>query len=325
LYSTVTGMARMRDLLAHASAKELGVNDLADRLGVHRRTVRRWAQALEADEAQGVIFEPGRPGRAARVRLAGVRVPTPRQQTAAGLALAATRYIASTGAEPLEELAENMIMVQAGNSGELVERLRTAFHYIPFGAKSYTDMADDVDEVFSAVVYRHPLRFRYALVAQGAREIGVEAEPRSMVIYRDGLYMLGLRLNYGEPQMRVYAIDRMSQVKMDRSETFEVPADFDPIDHFGDLGLWRPDSPPVLLDLLFSAKVAPFVRERTWPGLVDWGVEGDRHRLRMEIRVSAEVERWIRSFGAEVEVRAPETLRAKLRDGARALRRLYGD
>ena len=207
-YRTAIGVMDLLRLLEEAPDRLRPVNWLAERLEVDRRTIRRWAHSLEGqlDEPDGrpkLVLTRGTPGREATVQLSRKqhRV-TSAHQRAAAFALAATRYLASTGAQPLEDLADSLITAQAGNDAETISRLKTAVHYIPFGGKPYHEKSDEVDDVFCAVIYRQPLEFDYILVEQ-QRSIRVRAEPYSLVIYRDALYMLGRRMGVGAPVMRV--------------------------------------------------------------------------------------------------------------------------
>lgn len=329
-YRTALGVMDMIRMLEESPDRACPVNKLAERLGVDRRTIRRWSTSLETqldaeDGSPRVMLVRGVAGREAIVRLAGQRTPaTTSQLRAAALALAATRFLASTGAEPLEAMAERLIVRQAGHDREAVRRMNTAIHYIPFGGKTYVSKAEEVDAVFFAVISRMTIAFDYWLV-EHQRSVRVRAEPYSLVIYRDALYMLGRRLGVGEPVMRVYTIDRMSDPEVDRQARFEVPAGFNPSEAFGDLGLWKPDRPRERLEIVFEAKAARFVRERQWPGFVAWLTEADgRARLVLEILVSKEVEQWVLGFGADAEVIAPAWLREAMGEQAARMSQRYG-
>lgn len=315
-------------LVEDAHGQERPVNWLAERLGVHRRTIRRWAVGLE--EVTGPDGEPlvqlvrGSPGREARVVMPRRRRDTRKSDwSALALGLASTRYLAATGAQQLEELAERLLARLGNHDAELRARLTHAFHYIPFGPKSYSGKPDEVDAAFSGVLFRWTLDFDYLLVRDG-RTIRVRAEPWSLVVYRDALYMLGRRPGVGDPVMRTYAIDRMSSVDMDRAARFSVPDSFEPSDYFGDLGLWRPEGPREELELHFSAEVARFVRERAWPRILSRSDHEDGSlRMVMEVLISPEVEQWLLGFGAGVEVVRPVWLRERMAESVRILATRY--
>jgi predicted DNA-binding transcriptional regulator YafY len=328
-YRTATLIMELVRLVEGAPYQTASVNRLAEKLGVHRRTIRRWARGLEevqSDDGEPLLrLVPGRPGTEAMVQ-----APSTHGAASAGdlralaLGLAATRYLAATGAQDLEDYAEGLMARLGRHDPDARARIAHAFHYIPFGAKSYRLKPDEVDAVFSGVIFQRTLEFDYHR-PQGEHPLHVRAEPWSLVFYRDALYMLGRRLSYREPVLRTYAIDRMSQVRTDRSARFEVPSDFDPADHFGDLGLWKPAEPRERLELLFTTEVAPLVKERSWPRTVCREETDDgRLRLALDIRISPEVESWLLSYGASVEVVQPTRLRQKMAGKAAAMAELYG-
>ncbi len=311
-----------------ARDQRVPVNRLAEKLGVHRRTIRRWVKGLELaqidDDEPLLQLVPGRAGREAMVMAPRKRgIATAADLRALALGLAATRYLVATGAKDLEDYAERLMSRLGSHVPETRARLAHAFHYIPFGGKSYTAKPEEVDAVFSGVLFRYTLEFDYHRTHK-QHPLRVRAEPWSLVFYRDALYMLGRRLSYKEPVLRTYAIDRMSEVRTDRNARFDVPDDFEPSDHFGDLGLWKPERPREHLEVLFTPEVAPLVEERTWPRTVTWQeVEGGRFRLVLDIRISPEVESWLNGYGASAEVIGPAWLREKMARQARLLAERY--
>jgi predicted DNA-binding transcriptional regulator YafY len=327
-YRTAIRIRELLQLVESAPYQSAPVNWLAARLGVHRRTIRRWVKGLEdvlGDDGEPILrLHPGAPGREARVEMPKERAAsTPADLRALALGLASTRYLASTGAKELEEHAERLLARLGKRDADARTRLAHAFHYIPFGAKSYAAKPEEVDAVFSGVLFRFTLEFDYHRTHR-QQPLRVRAEPWSLVFYRDALYMLGRRLSYKEPVLRTYAIDRMTEVRTDRNAPFEVPADFEPSDHFGDLGLWKPERPREHLEVLFTPEVAPLVEERTWPRTVIWQeVEGGRFRLVLDIRISPEVESWLNGYGASAEVIGPAWLREKMAHQARLLAEQY--
>ncbi len=327
-YRTAVLIMELVRMVRQAPYRKVPVNTLAEKLGVHRRTIRRWVNGLERisdeDGLPIVELEPGRPRQPAMVKAPFKRgTATAAELRALALGLASTRYLAATGATDLEEHAERLLARLGGHDPDARSRLASAFHYIPFGAKSYAGHPDEIDAVFSGVLFRHTLEFDYRRPG-GGEPFRVSAEPWSLVFYRDALYMLGRRLHYKDVVLRTYAIDRMSNVQPDRNARFEVPEDFDPSDHFGDLGLWKPPQPRERLEVLFTPREGALARERQWPGLVEWSIDDDgRHRLVLDIRISPEVEAWLLSYGPSVEVVGPPRLRALIAARVASMNVLY--
>lgn len=76
--------------------------------------------------------------------------------------------------------------------------------------------------------------------------------------------------------------------------------------------------------LRFSGKVGYRVRESDWPGVVDVTDEPDGGcRLRLRVKHTLEMKPWIRSWGPECEVLAPEELRKEIAEDMIAAGRVY--
>ncbi len=76
--------------------------------------------------------------------------------------------------------------------------------------------------------------------------------------------------------------------------------------------------------LRFSGKVAYRVRESDWPGVVDVTDEPDGGcRMRLRVKHTLEMKPWIRSWGPECEVLAPEELRTKIAEDMIAAGKMY--
>ena len=74
------------------------------------------------------------------------------------------------------------------------------------------------------------------------------------------------------------------------------------------------------IELLFSKKAAAWVKDKQWHPSQQTTLLKDR-RLKMILKVADndELVGWILSFGSQVEVVAPETLRAKVREEAKRI------
>ena len=326
-YEVALKVAALLRALEQSPGAAARVNDLAETLEVSRRTVIRYANALE----YGALFLKGkRP-----VEVPAVRRDWDKTTGATWLFLenrertlpanifrfaavhAALETLAAGGGSLLSEMTADVLDEVEGAlppaHTDLVERARTAFHYVPFGPKRYRDDVDLIEGLVGAVLYRRPVEFDYR--DRHGRGFHTRMEPFTVVLYRDGLYVLGRVPDRRPPgQWRLFAIDRIAGIEVDRQQTFEVPADFDPAEHFGDsLGLWPTEDPAEDVEIAFAPEVAVDIRERTWPGdytLV--GGEDGRPVLRMSVQVTPEVVAWILSWGRSVEVLAPDSLQREI-------------
>lgn len=126
------------------------------------------------------------------------------------------------------------------------------------------------------------------------------------------VHVIGLR----EPinKIRTFKIERIRTIEL-LADTYSIPDDYDPQDKLKNAwGIWYTDEEPVNVVLKFNQKVAKRVLETMWQvgeetavdehdGSVVWRAMVDEWR---------EMLPWVRSWGADVEVLAPKTLRREL-------------
>jgi predicted DNA-binding transcriptional regulator YafY len=113
-------------------------------------------------------------------------------------------------------------------------------------------------------------------------------------------------------EVRTFALERFRHIRV-TDDTFAPPADFD-LERYlaGSLGLFR--GRPVTVALRFSRSVARFVAERQWhPSQQAAPHLTGELDLTLQVPICPELTRWILSYGKEVEVLAPQSLRATIR------------
>ena len=138
-------------------------------------------------------------------------------------------------------------------------------------------------------------------------------EPASYVIGYDPL----------RQAMRTFKLERVQRAEM-LDETYEIPADYDPYTMLADSWGIMDESRTDEIALRFSATVARRVKESMWHhsqivvDLPDGGCD-------LTLRVSGirEIRSWILSWGSEVEVVSPASLRAEIAAHARRTVTLY--
>jgi predicted DNA-binding transcriptional regulator YafY len=124
--------------------------------------------------------------------------------------------------------------------------------------------------------------------------------------------------------LRTFKLDRLERAQMlDRG--YQIPADFDANIYLADSwGIMRGEDLTEVV-LQFSPQVAALVRERTWhpSQTIDELADGG---LLLNLRVSdpREMRPWVRSWGADVQVLEPASLRDEMTEEARRLADLYG-
>jgi predicted DNA-binding transcriptional regulator YafY len=317
-YRDGLAMVRIVQLLEQSRRRAILLDDLAEKLEVHRRTARRYVQALE-EEATTMDGDPlvrleGR-GVNATVVLAERREPTSSSLYQYAAVFAATRCLTRGEGSPLGDSAE-LLMGQLEKGFEprlapLVRRAQESFVYVPFGPKDYRQSEDVLDTIVQASVHRRPLLMRYRTRTGWA--YSCRFEPWTVVLYRDALFVHGLQRGTGPAGgVRLLAVDRVQEAEIDKSEHFEVPEDYDPESWFGgQLGLWHEGGEAELVRVAFSERAALTAKERMWPGQLGWSeLEDGRWVLELEVPVTPEVMTWVLTWGAEAEVLGPDQLRS---------------
>jgi proteasome accessory factor B len=125
--------------------------------------------------------------------------------------------------------------------------------------------------------------------------------------------------------LRTFKLDRLERAQM-LDASYNIPSEFDASAYLADSwGIMRgPGLTEVVLQ--FSPQVAALVQERIWhpSQIIDELADGG---LLLTVRVSdpREMRPWIRSWGADVEILEPGDLRAEMAEQARRMVRQYQD
>jgi predicted DNA-binding transcriptional regulator YafY len=313
-YAPAAHLLRVLRLLEAEPGHTLLINELADRLGVHRRTIIRYVDALTSvdDGAGRPVVERLRDRDGAWVRLT-----SPPVSVAANLYQYAAMVLASRvlgpGLSLLGDSADAMVerlAVSLGGLGvsELAERVKQSVHYVPFGPKEYDSQEAVVDAVLRATLRRQRLEVRYR--SAGSKDARTRRlDPHTLVLYRDGLYLYARESEAPEKGLRLYALDRIVSAKQE-ADPFDVAPGYDPGGEFRDrFGLWSGNGTPTEVVLRIDRVVADVVLERSWPGL-ERIEEHDKYTdVTLCVEVTPEFTTWIVGFGDTIEVLSPPVLR----------------
>ena len=127
-------------------------------------------------------------------------------------------------------------------------------------------------------------------------------------------------------QLRTYKVERIQSAQLLR-EGFEIPETFPGLELLKNAWSIYYGDETIEVVLRFNPEVARRVQETNWrtatPPQPD--PEKPNHlRLTFHVADTTDLKPWIRTWGANVEVLAPESLRDEMVGEARALGRLYG-
>lgn len=330
-YATTLQAFQMVGILEGRATRAMPIAELAERLEVHPRTVKRYIDAL----ADVFVDEDGVP-RVRRVLRDGRAVAVLSRvgpDIGANIFQYAAVHVAAQHLDAINDpvlgdaadIVRERLREGLRGGDALVERVREAFVYVPFGPKDYGGNEDVVDAFVRGALRRHPVRIVYA--AAGGNVYGTVVHPYAIVMYRDGLYVLGGEEQRRGRPTRIYAIDRVREAELDRARVFDLPPGFDPRRHFdGQLGIWNSGSGKRdRVAIAFDTTTAGLVAERRWPGFVEWRDDGDRRVLVLDVPVTPQVVTWVITWGAAAEVLEPASLRDQVASAlAAALERYRG-
>lgn len=322
-YNTAIQVVQLIRMLESTSRHELPIREIAEKLEVHQRTVKRYVDAIGSvvTNEQGLpMIERVKHGRTpyARLNLAAA-------DKGAGIFEYAAMHLASQHlitldpnvmGELLVNKLEDMGTQLREDLREKVERVRNAFYYLPFGPKQYGQFEAQLNALVRAIISRQEVALSYPDDDKGAMSERT-FQPFSLVAYRDALYVYGRKRSGRRFDYRFYQIDRIGAVRL-LKDTFDVPKSYKPEEEFRKtIGIWQSDAAPVDVKIFFAQKLNNHLKNREWPGLVSFRPTEGRpgwDTLHLKVPITPELETWIASWGADAEVAEPESLRDSMRD-----------
>lgn len=316
---TMTRAERLKaiETYLYQSAGGKKATDIALRFGVHRSTVYRDIQSL-GESGSPIWEDDGRFGVLKERYLTTVRVNL---HEALALYLAARLLSAHSDehnphvVSALEKLASAMpesIGKHIGRTASLSDKRRPDPDHIRV-LETLTRAWSERRQV--RIVYHNPQTGE--TTERTIDPCFIEPSPVGYACYVIGYD----RLRQAIREFKVERIERATLLET----TFETRDGFDPYDFLEhSWGIMGGDE-VVDVELRFSAKVAYRVRESDWPGVVEVTDEPDGGcRMRLRVKHTLEMKPWIRSWGPECEVLAPEELRQEIAEDMIEAGEMYG-
>ena len=316
-YCQAVRLLKLLDALRGAP-QGLLLPDLASEFEVSERQIWRDLAALgqagyayELGESDGhrrrIVLEEGRGGKL------GLTV---RQRF---VLLAARRVFDVLGGTPFAEdighiYAQVLSSLPADTRRKLNKTIQGRFVFLAdAGPKNYDKHGDVIDGLLTGALHRMRVSFRYKR-PDGYSFEGL-LEPYAMVLYRQGLYVLGstvhLRGSTLERQSpRVYAVERFSRADHQREVRFELPPGFDVDRYFdGVFGIFGGGESTQHVVIDFSPEARQLVEARRWHPTQKLQRRRDGSvRLSMDVVNTTEVVPWVMGWGALAHVQAPADL-----------------
>ncbi len=301
-YTQAVRLFRLFQLL-EASPEGVRIDDAARELGVTARSIRRDLKALELSGTEIEHADVDGERRVRRIRTGRTTEPI-RLTRFQRYSLAAVRRVFDVLAgTPLHDDFSQLFakLFPAGEEeGAMIER----FVYIPEAPKNYRKLKDQIYEIYDGILRTLTLQFQYeGGTTPGTRKV----EPYALVLYQNGLYVVGRDVLKGE--LRTFAVERMRRVRALANTPFKRDPSIDVSKNFeGAFGLFTTgERKHVVVD--FDAAVAQYIEPREWhhSQRITRTEEGN---LRVEFDVTniTEVVGWVLRWGASAVVREPPEL-----------------
>jgi predicted DNA-binding transcriptional regulator YafY len=233
----------------------------------------------------------------------------------------------STLYEEIDLLSQKLCAVarrpgRGPNAGVADARLEDRFLYLPSAPKDYAARAEELDDLFQAVADLRPLRCWYRR-AKRAEETQITIHPYALLLYKDGIYCVGL--NVEQNKVRTYLLDRMRNTECAPTERFVLPDGFNVDDYFqGQFGIFRGGHPRKVVVELEPRVAALVCTSRVHPSQNIVPLDHGRVRLTMLVGKLTAVSRWILGLGGGAKVVEPPELVAKIRRELTRALAIYG-
>ncbi len=116
----------------------------------------------------------------------------------------------------------------------------------------------------------------------------------------------------------MFAVERIRSITL-TEHPYQMPLGFDVEEYVQD-ALMIMRGRRIDVELLFSKQVAAWVKDKVWHSSQEtFFLKDGRLRMTLKVADNDELVGWILSFGSQVKVISPETLRVKVRDEARSI------
>lgn len=287
---------------------------------VSRRTIFNDIKDMEANSNWDVVFEePGRIGRCRYYRYADPNYSI---------------WNYALTEEQLTQLKSILIMLrqfqglpQYERLEEIIEQLQNKYKFalpdtgnvICFDTNPYVAGIEYLSQLFTAVVDKRCLLITYQ--PYGWEPYTLTVHPYYIKQYNGRWFLLGLALREGKLCINNFALDRIKSVEL--SADAYIPGEIDFEDYFEDLmGVTRPDCETVHILLSFSKSRFPYVLSKPLHGS-QMIIDQNRCQIQIEVKPSRELYQQLLSFGPDVEVLSPESVRNEMAQKITEMQNLY--
>ncbi len=285
---------------------------LAERLGVHRRTIERDIERMKDLFGAPVAYDAARRGYFYTETF--TMPPMKLKEGEAIVLFMGQKLLAQCRGTPFEDLVQNAVakiaMLLPGEIEMDLERAvqSVSFHVEPLRGEEVL-VAGRYQAISQAISERKRLMIGYYSAARGTLTTR-KVDPYHLRLTEGAWYLIGHCHMRGEA--RIFALDRITSLEV-TEETFPYPQEFSIDDYLADsLVLERGEPRRVVIE--FSPEAAPYVRGRRWhSSQIIEELPGGGLKMTLVVGSIGEVTRWVMSYGKNAKVVEPQDLRSSVK------------
>ncbi|CAM2067176.1 WYL domain-containing transcriptional regulator [Sulfidibacter corallicola] len=304
----------------------LSVRELADRLGIHERTMSRYINTLKEsfiDEDGEPLVEVVRSGRENRLRFRRRNIEmkgSAYELMSLYMALDLMAFLDGTfihhGAQDvLSQLQQTIFKTQGHQANLIMKDFHKKFFHWTEAPKDYSSHNEILERLVNALIRQKQVRMVYQ--SPGKPEKVHHLQPLSILMYKRALYLVGRReVDGSQPEKKrdlTFAVERIKDVSV--LDTWQpYPDDYDPEKRFQSAFGLIQERDPTEIQLRFDRVVAANVASRRWHQSQELtSLPSGALDMRLKLETSSELVSWILSYGPYVRVISPPSLRQRIR------------
>ena len=312
-------LARLARQLAR-SPEVARVADLAELLGVYRSTVYRDIEALE-QEGLPIWQEEGRVGLLVDKYLAPLRL-----NIFEALSLFIAARLLSRQSKERDPHVESLLEKLADTLPPPVSRHVLKSAQTIRRSPENKEYVRTLESLMRAWVDGQTVRMWYQSARQGnVKERLFDIYFIEPLEYVYSCYVIGLDHSHGE--IRSFKVKRIKRIEI-TEEKYRIPSKFDIFQRWANSWsvLMDVNAPPIQVKLRFTKNIAFMIKEAVWhlsQKIQD--TEDGGCLLTVTVNDLSEIKLWIRTWGPEVQVLEPESLRLEVARDSKNVYSLYRD
>lgn len=222
-------------------------------------------------------------------------------------------------ADSLTSAMEKVKTALSEETKDFVDQVENSLIASVKGQGTYRKLGPLIQLLNQALLNGETLTLNYFSYSSGKTSLR-RVNPYRLYYFEGTLYLIGHC--HKAKEVRTFAVERIRAADK-TGHSFRTPKDFSREDYFKDsFGVFRQELTPV--EILFDAKVAPFIRSRQWhPSQETASGPGGGLVVKLRLSGTKEVRNWVMGFAEHAQVLAPASLRKEIARDLERMAALY--